>query len=246
MVPSARSAATWFSGQCSQKGPRTRQSRRSPSLSRTNPPFLDPISTRTFMGGLPLLRPRRRLGSRVRQDRADLRNSAGDSRTTSTTCRRRRRTVEEQGGEDYAGVEPPTPLAAPRLTADGTSVAAGGSSPAMPTATARRGSPLLTTASGLPPNCRCRRRSLRSSGLSAAHDYVVTISYDSGAVRLSLLPKRRRCLGKSNFFFLGVPAALAAGPALDNDHPFVRLLDVGIEKASPSEGRRLAWPPIRW
>src|SRR5271166_6556228 len=74
MVPSARSAATWVSGQCSHKGPRTRQSRRSLSLSRTNAPFLDPISTRTFMGGLPLLRPRRPLGSRARQDRA-----AGDN-----------------------------------------------------------------------------------------------------------------------------------------------------------------------
>src|SRR5208283_4403998 len=50
MVPSARSAATWVSGQCSQKGPRTRQSRRTLSLSRTNAPFLDPISTRTFIG----------------------------------------------------------------------------------------------------------------------------------------------------------------------------------------------------
>src|SRR5580658_7263082 len=70
MVPSARSAATWVSGQCSHKGPRTRQSRRSLSLSRTNAPFFDPISTRTFMGGLPLLRPRRHLGNRARQDRA--------------------------------------------------------------------------------------------------------------------------------------------------------------------------------
>ena len=39
-------------------------------VSRTNAPFLEPISARTFMGGLPLRRPRRRLGSRSRQDRA--------------------------------------------------------------------------------------------------------------------------------------------------------------------------------
>ena len=55
---------------------------------------------------------------------------------TTTNCQVR---LEEQGGEDYAGAEPPTPLAAHRLTADGTSVAAGGPSAAMPTATVRRG-----------------------------------------------------------------------------------------------------------
>jgi hypothetical protein len=48
--------------------------------------------------------------------------------------------LEEQDGEDYAGAAPPAP-AAPQasLTADGTSVAAGGPSAAMPIATVRRG-----------------------------------------------------------------------------------------------------------
>jgi len=38
-------------------------------------------------------------------------------------------------------------------------------------------------------------------------DFVVTISHDSVAARLPLLPERRRRLRKCNFFFLGVPAA---------------------------------------
>ena len=57
--------------------------------------------------------------------------------------------LEEQGGEDYAGAEPPVLRRCLRgWVIDATSVAAGGPSAATPTATVRRGSsPLLTTAS---------------------------------------------------------------------------------------------------
>ena len=47
--------------------------------------------------------------------------------------------LEEQGGEDYAGQNLRPRWRHHRLTADGTSVAAGGPSAAMPTATVRRG-----------------------------------------------------------------------------------------------------------
>ena len=61
------------------------------------------------------------------------------------------------GGAGWRGLrraEPPTPLATDRLTADGTSVAAGGPSAAMPTATVRRG----IAASDHRKRGRCRPR----------------------------------------------------------------------------------------
>ena len=52
--------------------------------------------------------------------------------------------------------------------------------------------------------------------------------------------KAKAPLAQEQLFLPRRARGVAAGPALDNDHPFVRLLDVGIKKASPPEGRRLA------
>ena len=52
--------------------------------------------------------------------------------------------------------------------------------------------------------------------------------------------KAKAPLAQEQLFLPRRARGVAAGPALDNDHPFVRLLDDGIKKASPPEGRRLA------
>jgi len=70
-------------------------------------------------------------------------------------------------------------------------------------------SDLIEPTTGVPEPARrpLRRRSFALVGMIHRQGFVVTISHDSVAVRLPLLPERRRRLRKCNFFFLGVPAA---------------------------------------
>jgi hypothetical protein len=78
---------------------------------------------------------------------------------TTTNCQVR---LEEQGGEDYAGAEPPAPLAAPQ--ANGRRNIGCGWWPIGSDADrdcAAGGAPLLTTASGRPPNYELRGRGLQ-------------------------------------------------------------------------------------
>ena len=72
--------------------------------------------------------------------------------------------LEEQGGEDFARTERPAPLAAPPQMGGRRNIGCGWwpiGSDADRDCAAGWGSPLLTTASGTPPNCELRDRGLQ-------------------------------------------------------------------------------------